>query len=93
VVGCCSDRMTMKFKGKTVFNEWERYEALRHCKWVDEIIMDAPWVVDMEFLNKHNIDYVAHDDLPYKDASGQSADIYDFVIPATLRPLIYGNTF
>jgi choline-phosphate cytidylyltransferase len=34
-------------------------------RWVDEVIPDAPWVVDEEFLDKHNIDFVAHDSLPY----------------------------
>jgi len=59
--------------------EEERYESLRHCKWVDEVIPDAPWVVTEEFLNKHNIDFVAHDSLPYADASGASNDVYEFV--------------
>ncbi|GMH43883.1 hypothetical protein BSKO_11817 [Bryopsis sp. KO-2023] len=79
IVGCCSDKMTSKYKGKTVMTEDERYESLRHCRWVDEIIRDAPWVVTPEFLEKHDIDFVAHDDLPYGDASGQANDIYDFV--------------
>jgi choline-phosphate cytidylyltransferase len=79
LVGCCSDEVTHTFKGKTVMTESERYESLRHCKWVDEVIPDAPWVVDQEFLDKHNIDYVAHDSLPYADASGASKDVYDFV--------------
>lgn len=79
IVGCCSDKSTNKYKGKTVMLEDERYESLRHCRWVDEIIKDAPWVVTPEFLEKHNIDYVAHDDLPYGDASGQANDVYDFV--------------
>lgn len=79
VVGCCNDRMTKMYKGKTVYSEEERYESLRHCRWVDEIVRDAPWVVNMEFLEKYEIDYVAHDDLPYSDASGQAADVYDFV--------------
>ncbi|EMS65318.1 hypothetical protein TRIUR3_26638 [Triticum urartu] len=47
--------------------------------WVDEVIPDAPWVVTEEFLNKHNIDFVAHDSLPYHDASGASNDVYEFV--------------
>jgi len=51
-----------------------RYESLRHCKWVDQVIEDAPWVVTDEFLEKHNIDYVCHDALPYADTSGQSSD-------------------
>ena len=44
---------------------WRRYESLRHCKWVDEIIEDAPWYPDVAFLDKHNIDFICHDALPY----------------------------
>ena len=29
-----------------------RYESLRHCKWVDEVVRDAPWVISQEFLEK-----------------------------------------
>lgn len=79
LVGCCSDEITHKFKGKTVMTEDERYESLRHCKWVDEVIPDAPWVINQEFLDKHKIDYVAHDALPYADASGAGKDVYEFV--------------
>lgn len=60
-------------------NEAERYESLRHCKWVDEVIPDAPWVIDQEFLDKHKIDFVAHDSLPYADYSGAGNDVYEFV--------------
>ncbi|XP_019421005.1 PREDICTED: choline-phosphate cytidylyltransferase 2-like [Lupinus angustifolius] len=79
LVGCCSDAVTYKYKGKTVMTEDERYESLRHCKWVDEVIPDAPWVCNQEFLDKHNIDYVAHDSLPYADTSGAANDVYEFV--------------
>lgn len=34
LVGCCNDEITNKFKGKTVMTESERYESLRHCKYV-----------------------------------------------------------
>lgn len=50
-------------------------------RWVDEIITGAPWVITEEFINLHKIDFVAHDALPYSDASGQAADVYDFVSP------------
>lgn len=33
-------------------------------RWVDEVIPDAPWVINQEFLDKHRIDFVAHDSLP-----------------------------
>ncbi|CAA0837088.1 Choline-phosphate cytidylyltransferase 2 [Striga hermonthica] len=79
LVGCCNDETTHKYKGKTVMNDAERYESLRHCKWVDEVIPDAPWVINQEFLDKHCIDFVAHDSLPYADASGAGNDVYEFV--------------
>ncbi|KAK4564475.1 hypothetical protein RGQ29_006512 [Quercus rubra] len=79
LVGCCNDELTHKYKGKTVMNEKERYESLRHCRWVDEVIPDAPWVLTQEFIDKHRIDYVAHDSLPYADASGAGNDVYEFV--------------
>lgn len=79
LVGCCNDEVTRRYKGKTVMTEAERYESLRHCRWVDEVIPDAPWVINQEFIDKHQIDYVAHDALPYADTSGAGKDVYEFV--------------
>lgn len=36
-------------------NEKERYEAIRHCRYVDEVINDAPWSITDEFLQKHKV--------------------------------------
>jgi hypothetical protein len=58
------------------------------CRWVDEVLQDAPWVITEEFLDKHNIDFVAHDDLPYADNSGQTDDVYGPVsVPAAASML------
>jgi glycerol-3-phosphate cytidylyltransferase-like family protein len=46
---------------------------------VDEIVRDAPWVISPEFLEQHKIDFVAHDALPYSDASGGGDDVYALV--------------
>ncbi|RWS11429.1 Choline-phosphate cytidylyltransferase B-like protein [Dinothrombium tinctorium] len=78
IVGVCSDTLTNRYKGKTVMNENERYEAVRHCRYVDEVLRDAPWVITEDFLVKNKIDLVAHDELPYGCADEQSVndDIY-----------------
>lgn len=36
-------------------NDAERAESLRHCRWVDEVIEDAPWVLDQSFLDRHKV--------------------------------------
>ncbi|KAI1140346.1 choline-phosphate cytidylyltransferase [Hypoxylon sp. FL0543] len=74
IVGVTGDEETHKRKGLTVLSGKERAETLRHCKWVDEVIENCPWIVTPEFLEKHQIDYVAHDDIPYGAAEGD--DIY-----------------
>merc|ERR1712020_784949 len=74
LVGVCSDELTHSRKGKTVMDEDERYEAVRHCRYVDEIVKNAPWSLDDDFLTKHKIDFVAHDELPYTTGSG--VDVY-----------------
>lgn len=33
----------------------ERAESLRHCRWVDEVIENAPWVVTEEYINLHKV--------------------------------------
>lgn len=47
--------MTHKYKGFTVMNEDERYDAIRHCRYVDEVVRDAPWTLSPEFLTKHRV--------------------------------------
>ncbi|KAH7164396.1 hypothetical protein DER46DRAFT_575738 [Fusarium sp. MPI-SDFR-AT-0072] len=74
VVGVTGDHETHKRKGLTVMSAAERAETLRHCKWVDEVIEDCPWIVTPEFLDENKLDYVAHDDLPYGADEGD--DIY-----------------
>jgi choline-phosphate cytidylyltransferase len=69
----CDDASTHAYKGRTVMNEEQRAESVRHCKWVDEVVEHPPWVVTAEFMQKHRIDYVAHgEDISY-DADGNDA--------------------
>ncbi|KAJ9642543.1 choline-phosphate cytidylyltransferase [Coniosporium tulheliwenetii] len=76
IAGVTGDKETHRRKGLTVLSAKERAESVRHCRWVDEVIEDCPWIIAdaPEFIEKHKIDYVAHDDIPY--GAGEGDDIY-----------------
>lgn len=80
IVGVCSDELTHSKKGRTVMNDSERYEGVRHCRYVDEVVPEAPWELTDEFIEQHKIDFVAHDDLPY---TGEGVD--DIYAPLKAR--------
>lgn len=77
MVGVVNDELTNRYKGPTVVPEAWRYDRVRHCRYVDEVIRDAPWVLTENFLIQNKIDFVAHDDLPYK-FQGQE-DVYKHI--------------
>ncbi|EJD41101.1 hypothetical protein AURDEDRAFT_115620 [Auricularia subglabra TFB-10046 SS5] len=76
-VGVCSDELCKEHKSRTIMTHAERCEAVRHCRWVDHVVADAPWVINQDFLDKYAIDYVAHDDSPY--AATGTDDVYSYV--------------
>ncbi|WVF66650.1 hypothetical protein IAT40_001391 [Kwoniella sp. CBS 6097] len=76
LVGVCSDELCASHKSAPAMTHAERCEAVRHCRWVDEVVPDAPWVVDQAFLDRYNIDYIAHDEEVYP--SKDHEDVYAF---------------
>ncbi|KAI0776782.1 hypothetical protein BD413DRAFT_522611, partial [Trametes elegans] len=77
LVGVNSDEQCAEHKNMTIMSHAERCEAVRHCRWVDEVVPEAPWVIDAAFVDKYEIDYVAHDEDPY--ASSGHDDVYAYV--------------
>ncbi|KAJ7720566.1 cholinephosphate cytidylyltransferase [Mycena maculata] len=59
VVGVFSKDTCDLFGQPAALPELERCEVVRHCRWVDEVIPDAPSTLDAAFLLRHKIDYVA----------------------------------
>jgi glycerol-3-phosphate cytidylyltransferase-like family protein len=76
LVGVCSSSLVREHKSNPVFSSSERYESVRHVKWCDEVVEDAPWTIDQAFIDKWQIDYVAHDEEPY--ASAGKEDVYAY---------------
>lgn len=74
VVGVCSDVDTSEEKGRPIMTVQERCECIKHCKWVDQIVPNAPWVCSLEFLDSIGCKYIAHDPEPYP--FGDCPDLY-----------------
>jgi ethanolamine-phosphate cytidylyltransferase len=68
VVGVVSDDEIKANKGPPVMSMDERVVMVSSVKWVDEVIEDAPYAINEEFMNKlfteYNIDYIIHGDDP-----------------------------
>ncbi len=88
-VGVCKDVDVWKHKGPTVMTYDERCKCVSHCKWVDEIIYDAPWVIDETFLIKENIDFVARENNPYVTTTGDGEVVEDaYIVPKKLNKFV-----
>ncbi|KAI8448186.1 ethanolamine-phosphate cytidylyltransferase, partial [Phakopsora pachyrhizi] len=82
IVGCHSDLEIQSNKGPTVLTQSERCELLNGCRWVDQVVPDAPYSTQLEFIKPFEIDFVAHGDDITTDSAG--LDSYRFVKEAGL---------
>ncbi|KAL9645078.1 hypothetical protein ABK040_004569 [Willaertia magna] len=86
IVGVHSDEEILRHKGPTVMTANERYEHVRSCKWVDEVVEDAPYVTDLEMLKKYGVtDCVHGDDISF-DENGE--DSYKAIRQAGLMKIV-----
>jgi ethanolamine-phosphate cytidylyltransferase len=69
-VGIHNDAAVLKNKGPAVFTLKERMELVQACKWVTKAIGDAPYVTEMEWLDKYECDVCMHGDDIVLDANG-----------------------
>lgn len=60
IVGVHSDYSVESYKRKPIFTEEDRYELIKNCSLVDEVIENAPLVLTKEYIDKNKIDVVVH---------------------------------
>lgn len=60
IVGIHTDEEIAKHKGPPVFTEEERVKMVKGIKWVDEVVLGAPYVTTLEVLDEHNCDFCVH---------------------------------
>lgn len=77
IVGISSDSDTEKYKGhRPIMTHHERSQVVKDCRYVDQIVENAPWEIDDTFLNHHRIDWVVHEDVPYVLGASNGNDVY-----------------
>ena len=73
VVGIHSDEEIMRNKGMPVMNNEERISMVNSCKWVDEVVENAPYSATVDWLDSVNCRYIAHGDDIAINCDGQDA--------------------
>ncbi|WP_207084923.1 adenylyltransferase/cytidyltransferase family protein [Nocardioides sp. S5] len=62
IVGVLGDETTAAYKRRPIMTLAERVAVIESCRYVDEVVADAPFLVDEDFLEKHAITTVVHGD-------------------------------
>ncbi len=60
LVGIHSDQDAARYKRMPIMTMAERMGVVRACRYVDEVIGEAPLVISREFMVAHAIDLVVH---------------------------------
>lgn len=72
IVGIISDKDATDYKREPIYSETNRKILVESCKYVDEIIENAPLIITEQFMKQHRIDLVCHGFLNKSDANKQS---------------------
>lgn len=70
IVGVHSDEEIARHKRLPIFTESERVEMVRSCKYVDEVVYDAPYITTVATLEKHGCKFTVHGNDLSTSASG-----------------------
>lgn len=62
VIGVHSDETVALYKRRPVMTMEERIRVIGACRFVDEVIPNAPLIVTREWITRHRLDLVVHGD-------------------------------
>jgi cytidyltransferase-like protein len=62
LVGIHSDETVRNYKREPIMTMEERMASVEGCKFVDEVVPDAPLTVTREWIDQHQIDLILHGD-------------------------------
>jgi cytidyltransferase-like protein len=62
VVGVLSDEIVTEYKREPIMSHAERISVIEACRYVDEVLPDAPYAVTPQFLDQKGISTVVHGD-------------------------------
>jgi len=72
LVGINSDDVLVSYKHRPILTMEERVACVAGCRYVDEVLPNAPFRVDRAWIDKHDIDLVVHGD----DFSQETLEYY-----------------
>lgn len=62
IVGIHSDKVVQGYKRSPIMTMEERIAVVSAIKYVDEVIPEAPLLIDEKWIKKHDIDMIVHGD-------------------------------
>jgi cytidyltransferase-like protein len=62
IVGIHSDATVASYKRTPIMTMEERIASVRGCRYVDQVVPDAPLIITQEWIDRHAIDLVVHGD-------------------------------
>ena len=62
LVGIHSDEAVRANKRNPILSMEERVASVAGCRYADEVVPDAPWIMDAAWIEEHKIDLVLHGD-------------------------------
>lgn len=62
IVGVPADEDLVSYKRSPILTMEERVNSVAGCRYADEVIPNCPFILDRDWIEKHNIDLVVHGD-------------------------------